>query len=236
MIVLLWFFAIPPLLASSLGDMQDLGNLKIGGIMIEIYGKGSTRSMRAVWAAKEAGVDFKYIEVEIKEGEHFGDDFKKLNPFCKIPALKDGDFLLWESAAILTYIGDLVPEKGLVPQLDKSPKERAQYNKWMHFANTEIDALLFTIEKHIWRYPEEERRPEAIKKSLEELQAPIALLTKHLGENDYLMGDNFTMVDILMAHCLNWARFREAFTDNDVLNSYTKKLSKRENYPRELYK
>lgn len=204
--------------------------------MIEIYGKGTTRSMRALWAAREAQIEFEYKEVDLQKGEHFSEDFKKLNPFGKVPALRDGDFLLWESAAILTYIGDLVPEKGLVPRADQAPKERAHYNKWMHFANTEIDALLFTIEKHIWRYPEEERSPEVIKKTLEELQAPLSLVTDHLKENDYLMGDQFTMVDILMAHCLNWARYREAFTDNDVLNSYTKKLSKRECYPKELYK
>lgn len=201
--------------------------------MIEIYGQGATRSMRAVWAAKEAGVAFEYKEVNLKSGEHRNEDFKKLNPYGRVPALKDGDYLLWESAAILTYLADLAPEKNLVPQ---DPKGRGLYNKWLHFANTELDAPLFTIEKHIWRYPENERNPEIIKKSLDELQAPLKLITDHLSNNDFLMGETFTMADILMAHCLNWARFREAFSDNDTLNQYTKKLSKRENYPRELYK
>jgi glutathione S-transferase len=201
--------------------------------MIEIYGHGATRSMRALWAAKEAGLEFNYIDVDLKEGHHFSEDFKKLNPFCRIPAFKDGDYVLWESAAIITYLGDLVPEKGLVPQ---EAKERGLYNKWLHFANTEIDAPLFTIEKHIWRYPEYERDPKVAKKALDELQAPLKVVTEHLGDNEYLMGETFTMADILMAHCLNWARYREAFNDNNILNDYTKKLSKRECYPRELYR
>lgn len=203
--------------------------------MVEIYGLGSTRSMRAVWAAKEAKIEYKYHEVDLKKGEHLQDSFKELNPFGGVPVLKDGDFVLWESAAILTYIGDIAPQSNLVPKVQDA-KRRAEYNKWLHFANCELDAILFTIEKHIWRYPEDQRRPEAIKKSLEELQKPLGIVTEHLKNNEYLMGDEFTMADILMAHCLNWARFREAFTENPTLNDYTKRLSKRENYPRELYK
>ncbi len=201
--------------------------------MIEIYGMGATRSMRAVWAAKEAGLEFNYVEVDLKNGAHLSEDFKKLNPYGRVPALKDGDYILWESAAILTYLGELAPERGLVP---KEPKARGLYNKWLHFANTELDAPLFTIEKHIWRYPQEERDPKMIKKAIDELQAPLKIVTDHLSQNDFLMGEQFSMADILMAHCLNWARFREAFSDNSVLNDYTKKLSKRDSYPRELYK
>jgi glutathione S-transferase len=203
--------------------------------MVEIYGLGATRSMRAVWAAKEAGIDYQYHEVNLKSGDHLKDDFKNLNPFMRVPVLKDGDFVLWESAAIITYIGDLAPKKTLVPSID-SPKARATYNKWLHFANCELDSLLFTIEKHKWRYPEEQRNPEVIKQALSELQKPLEIITKHLESNDYLLGENFSMADILMAHCLNWARYREAFGDNEILNAYTKKLSKREAYPRELYK
>lgn len=203
--------------------------------MIEIYGLGATRSMRAVWAAKEAGVDYQYHEVNLKNGEHLSDDFKKLNPFMRVPVLKHGDFTLWESAAIITYIGDLVPDKSLVPKTENI-KARAEYNKWLHFANCELDAPLFTIEKHIWRYSEEDRRPEIVKMSQSELQKPLEIVTKHLEANDFLLGESFSMADILMAHCLNWARYREAFGDNEILNDYTKRLSKRESYPRELYK
>lgn len=203
--------------------------------MIEIYGLGSTRSMRAVWAAKEAELEFKYHEIDLKKGEHMAPDFVEMNPFAKVPVLRNGDFVLWESAAILTYLADLAPSKNLVP-LVSDPEARATHNKWLHFANCELDALLFTIEKHIWRYPEEERDPKALKKALEELQKPLELVTKHLESNDYLMGDSFCVADILMAHCLNWARYREAFSNNQVLNDYTKKLSKREHYPRELYR
>jgi len=201
--------------------------------MIEIFGKGTTRSMRALWAARESGLEHNYIEVDLMKGEHQKDDFKKMNPFGRVPVLKDGDFVLWESAAIITYLGDLAPETKLVPQ---TPKERGLYNKWMHFANCEIDSVLFNIEKHSWRYPEAERLPQIIRMSIEELQVPLDIVSNHLSENAFLLGDQFTMVDILMGHCLNWARFREAFSDNTTLNDYTKRLSQREHYPRELYK
>lgn len=202
--------------------------------MLTLFGCGQTRSMRPLWALKESNLPYEYIEVNLKEGAHKSEDFAKLNPNKTIPVLKDGDFVLFESGAILTYIGDLVPEKGLVPQED--PKKRAIYHQWMDFINCELDANLFTIEKHSWRYPEEARSEKVIQSTIQDMQKPLAVLTTQLEKSPFLLGDEFSFADIMLAHCLNWARYRQVFKDNDVLNHYTKKLSQRESYPRELYK
>lgn len=202
--------------------------------MISIYGMGGTRSMRAVWAAKETGLDFEYHEVNLKGGEHKSEEFSKLNPNGSIPVLKHNDFVLWESAAIITYLGDLVPEMNLTPKV--GTQERAKYDQWLHFTNCELDAYLFNIEKHIWRYDEADRLPAVIDLTMKDLQGPLKIIEEHLSKNKYVMGDEFSLVDIPLAHCLNWARFRKAFEGNEILDTYTLNLSKRENYPRELYK
>lgn len=202
--------------------------------MLKVYGMGGTRSMRAVWAAKETGLDFEYIEVDIKGGEHKKDPFFKMNPNGAIPVLEHNDFVLWESAAIVTYLGDLVPEKNLTPKV--GTKDRAKYDQWLHFTNCELDAYLFNIEKHLWRYDEADRQPAMVELMKKDLQGPLKIIEKHLSKNKYLLGDQFSMVDIPLAHCLNWARFRQAFENNEVLDTYTKELSKRDFYPRELYK
>lgn len=202
--------------------------------MLKIYGKGGTRSMRAVWAGKESGLPFEYVELDLLEGEHKKDDFKKINPNGTIPALTDDDFVLWESAAIVTYLGDLASGTNLTPR--PGTKERAKYDQWIHFTNCELDAYLFNIEKHIWRYDEKDRLPSMVELMKKDLKKPLNIVEEHLKTNPYLLGDQFTMADIPMAHCLNWARFRKAFENNEVFDEYTKRLSKRENYPRELYK
>ncbi|MCR9205239.1 MAG: glutathione S-transferase family protein [Halobacteriovoraceae bacterium] len=202
--------------------------------MLNIYGMGGTRSMRAVWAAKETGLEFEYVEVDLKGGEHKGDEFSKLNPNGAIPVLKHNDFVLWESAAIVTYLGDLVPDMNLTPKA--GTRDRGRYDQWLHFTNCELDAYLFNIEKHIWRYDEADRNPAIVELTIKDLQGPLKIIEKHLSENKYVMGEEFSMVDIPLAHCLNWARFRKAFESNEILDTYTKELSKREKYPRELYK
>lgn len=200
---------------------------------MKIYGFGGTRSMRAVWAAKEAGVEFEYISMKLKEAEHHSPEFERMNPNKAVPVLEDGDFILFESSAIITYLGDMVPEKKLVPT---EMKERAIYNQWMSFANCELDAPLFNIEKHAWRYSESDREPKVIDLTIQDLKKPIGIIEKHLSQREFVLGDHFSMVDIMMAHCLNWARYREVFQNNEILDNYTKNLSKRESYPRELYK
>ena len=65
--------------------------------------------------------------------------FRALNPKEKIPVLVDGDFVLSESAAIVTYLGDTYgPDTGLVPK--PYTRERALYNQWLAFVQMERDA------------------------------------------------------------------------------------------------
>ena len=202
--------------------------------MITLYGKGPTRSMRALWALKEAGLEYDYKEVNLMEREHLEDAFAAINPYKKVPVLIDGDFTVTESVAIVTYIGR-ISGLPLVPE-SHDAKAWARYDHWMSFLNCEVDAFLFNIEKHSWRYPEEERSQRAIERAKEELAPSIAIIEKQLKNSDYLLGDEFSFVDIINTHCLNWARSRGVFKDNEYLDAYTKKMSKREAYPRELYK
>ncbi len=201
--------------------------------MLTLIGFGQTRSMRALWALKESGLPYDYQEINLKEGAHQSEEFARINPNKTIPVLRDGEFTLFESGAIVTYIGDLVPEKGLTPKAYS--KERAIFHQWMDYINCELDACLFTIEKNSWRYREEDRNERAIECTKADMQKSLGVIQAQLEKGPYLLGETFSVVDIMLAHCLNWARYREVFKANEVFDAYTKKLSKRESYPRELY-
>jgi glutathione S-transferase len=202
--------------------------------MITLYAKGPTRSMRALWALKEAGLEFDYKEVNLMQEEHLSAEFTKINPYNKIPVLVDGEFTITESVAIVTYIGR-ISGKELVPAAHDA-KAWARFDQWMSFLNCEVDALLFTIEKHKWRYAEADQSSRAIEMATEELAPSIKLIEDQLMKTPYLLGESFSMVDIVNTHCLNWARARGVFKACDRLDAYTKEMSKREAYPRELYK
>ncbi|SVE12803.1 uncharacterized protein METZ01_LOCUS465657, partial [marine metagenome] len=74
-----------------------------------------------------------------RTGETQSDEFRALNAKEKIPVLVDDGFVLSESAAIVTYLGDTYgPDTGLVPK--PYTQQRALYNQWLSFIQMELDA------------------------------------------------------------------------------------------------
>ena len=82
--------------------------------------------------------------------------FLRLNPAGKIPVLVDGDLVLTESAAIVLYLAEKYPAKGLIPT---DLKQRAQAYRWLMFAVTELEQPLWRILRHTALYPENKRLP-----------------------------------------------------------------------------
>src|SRR5262245_58923334 len=113
-----------------------------------LYGAGTTRTMRAHWALHELGLDYEAKLVASRSGETQSEDFGRLNPKRKIPVLADGDFTLTESAAIVTYLGDVHGRgSGLVPP--PGTRERARYDEACFFVMMELDAhTLYVVRRH----------------------------------------------------------------------------------------
>ncbi len=126
---------------------------------IKLYEFGPTRSIRARWTLQELGVDFDPIRVNLIAGEHQRPEFLKINPAGKIPVLVDGDLVLTESVAIVLYLGEKYSAKGLLPA---DLGQRAQVNRWLLFAATELEQPLWRISRHTALYPEEQRLPEDV--------------------------------------------------------------------------
>jgi len=107
---------------------------------MKLYGLGPTRSIRALWGLLELGVEFEFVPVNLRAGEHRHPDFLRLNPAGKLPVLVDGDFVLTESAAIVLYLAEKYSAKGLLPS---DLKVRAQVYRWvMGFYPVSADGLI----------------------------------------------------------------------------------------------
>ncbi|PLX88481.1 MAG: glutathione S-transferase family protein [Desulfuromonas sp.] len=200
--------------------------------MIKLYGMPKTRSMRVVWALEEIGAEYRFIPVDLVTGEGRTPGFLALNPGGKVPVLVDGDLVLTESAAICTYLGDRFPESGLVPRC--GTVERGLYDQWCYFVMTELEQPLWTIGKHKFALPKEKRVPEIKDTAIWEFQRAAALLASGLGEKPYLLGDNFTMADLLAAHTLAWARSARISHNIDLLDDYRQRMMAREAFQRTL--
>lgn len=186
--------------------------------MLKLYGMPKTRSTRITWALEELGAEYQFIPVNLAKGEGQAPDFLALNPAGKVPVLVDGELVLTESAAICTYLGDKFPETGLVPR--PGTAERAKYDQWCFFVLTELEQPLWTIAKHKFALPAERRVPEIKETAVWEFRKAAGVLEKGLEGKEYLIGDQFTLVDILAAHTLAWARGARIFHEIDLLDDY----------------
>ncbi len=141
-----------------------------------------------------------------------------------------------QSAAMVTYLCDKYADKGLIPAV--GTPERALYEQWCYFALCDFESPLWTIGKHTYVLPEEDRVASIIPVAKLELQNALAVLSQGLGDRDYIMGDSFSGADILLGQTLFWAFALKEPVEQDNLRAYSDRLRNREAlkraYDREL--
>lgn len=191
---------------------------------MKLYGYPNTRSLRALWAAEEAGLDYEYQQIDLRSGEARRPPFIDLNPGGKLPVLEDGDLVLCESAAICTYIASQARPAPLLPE---NRKERARYDQWCFFALAELEQPLWTLAKHRFVLPEERREPAIFDTARWEFSVAAKVLAKGLEDREYIVGDRFSAADVLVAHALMWARKYELPFEHDRVAAYLQRISAR---------
>ena len=198
---------------------------------MKLYEFGPTRSMRVRWTLQELGVDFEPIRVNLLAGEHQRPEFLKINPAGKIPVLVDGDLVLTESVAIVLYLADKYPNKGLIPS---DLKERAQVNRWLLFAATELEQPLWRIARNTTLYPEDQRLPADVVLASQEFKAMAAVLEEHMQRRQFLVGDAVTVADFVAAYTLDWANQDRLLDNCPQLLAYMKRMYARPNAPQRI--
>jgi glutathione S-transferase len=191
--------------------------------MLQIYGSANTRSTRVTWALEEAGADYTFTKIDFSKGENQSPKLLSVNPNGKVPVLKDGDFILAESAAICTYIGEKFPASQLVPT---NPQDRASYLQWCFFVMSELETPLWIKLKYTTLFPEARRVPAVADTTLWEFERAAAILSQHLQHHEYMVGEQFSAADILMSLTLGWAQ-KSGITLNATLENYAKHITAR---------
>ncbi|MBB5018095.1 glutathione S-transferase [Chitinivorax tropicus] len=189
---------------------------------MKIYGTSNSRSTRVLWVAEEAGIAYDYESVDLKSGAARSEPYLSINPAGKVPALVDGELVLTESAAICNYLAHCAPQSGLLPP--EGTKERALVDRWSYFAMTEMDAPLWVMTKHTFIYPEDMRVPAIVTVAMGEFARAVGVLDKGLGEREFIVGDRFTVADVLLGHCLSWAKAFQVPIESERVMSYAKQL------------
>lgn len=189
---------------------------------ITLYEYGPSRSKQARWALLECGLEFKSISgLEILHSEQLN----KVNPMGKVPAVVINGEPLFESAAICTYLADLVPEKGLIAP--SGTRERALHLQWVSFALTEMEAYLWSNARNRFVLPEEQRITALFEQNNATFVHAARVLDTVMDGNDYLVGDRFSVTDILVGFTLNWGNGEGLLNDMPNLQEYLARLKER---------
>ena len=87
----------------------------------------SPRAFKVLAVAEYLGLDYESVFVDLGKGAHRTPEFAALNPNMRMPVMEDGDFVLWESGAIMQYLALKNPEAGLLPT---EPRRLADVTRW----------------------------------------------------------------------------------------------------------
>lgn len=173
---------------------------------LQLWGGGTSRTLRAHWMLQELELPYDAHLIGPRTGETRTDSFRRLNPKEKIPVLVDGAFVLTESVAIVTWLGDHHGRgTGLVPE--PRTVERGRYDEWMSFLQMELDAhTLYVIRKHRDLASLYGAAPTAIEAAVAGFLKQVTVVDTALGRHPFILGERFSAVDIVLTSVLDWAR------------------------------
>jgi glutathione S-transferase len=164
--------------------------------MYKLIGSPKTRAFRVLWMLEELGVGY-----EVDPARPQSEPMLAVNPSGKVPALvADGEVII-DSTAIIQFLADR-HGKFTFPT---GTIQRAQQDSWTHFALDDVDSVLWFNAKNTFILPEELRSDQARKACRYEFDKSMKILETRLGDKNYVMGDEFTVPDLILGHCAGWA-------------------------------
>jgi len=171
-----------------------------------LWGVMSARVLRVHWALIELGLEYRHIPIQSRSGETETDEYRRLNPRRKIPTFQDGELVMTESAAIVTYLAETygTSERSLIPN---EPAQRAKYFEWISFASMELDATaLYVLRRHEGLPQIYGEAPAACKVARVYADKMLKASAQDLTDGRrYLLGEAFSGADIVTTTCLDWA-------------------------------
>lgn len=165
--------------------------------MLRIWGRLSSVNVQKVVAcANELGVAYERIDAGGKFGVVATPEFRRLNPNGLVPVIEDGNFVLWESNAIVRYLCRVHGGGTLWPD---DAREGADADRWMDWQAGSVMPAMFGAFWNLVRVEPDKRNQAAIDESAAKMEALAAILDAHLASRPYVAGARYTMGDIPLA-------------------------------------
>jgi glutathione S-transferase len=158
-----------------------------------VVGSGNCRKAQAT--INSLGIDVAIEYLDLLAGDLKKPGYLALNPNGRVPVLCDGDFVLWESNAIMQYLADKVPGNPLFPT---DPQARADIVRWQCWELAHFNNAFATIAFQAVLKPQllqQEANQPVVDDAIESLHGFASVLEGHLSKRDYMVGNATTLAD-----------------------------------------
>jgi glutathione S-transferase len=191
---------------------------------IVLYTNPQSRGRIARWMLEEVGQPYR-TEVLDYASTMKGSAYLAINPMGKVPALRHGDAVITETAAICAYLADAFPQAKLAPP--PSDRLRAPYYRWMFFAAGPVEAAISNKALGFVVPPERERMI-----GYGTFTKVMDALDNAVTRGDYLVGDTFTAADVYVGSAIGFGIMFGTIEKRPAFEQYWQRLSARPAFTR----
>lgn len=165
--------------------------------MLKFYYSGAPNPMKVALFLEEAGLPYEAIPVDTRKGDQHKPEYLAINPNAKVPAIVDGDVTVFDSNAILLYLGEKTG-KFMPPAGDKL---RGELLSWLMFIASGVGP--YSGQSVHFRNYAPDKIEYAINRYMYEAQRHYGIIDARLAKQKYMVGDSYTIVDMAL---WGWAR------------------------------
>lgn len=186
---------------------------------LTLYTNPWSRGRIVRWMLEELGVSY---DVNVLEygGSIKSPEYLAINPMGKVPAIKHGDVVVTEVAAICAYLADAFPEKKLAPAI--GTPERGTYFRWLFFTSGPLE-MATSAKAFGWKIDAENVQSVGCGY----YDDTINTLEKALSNGPYVCGEQFTAADVLLGSFIGWEIMQKNIDPRPVFTDYVARLEAR---------
>ena len=186
---------------------------------LTLYHAVPSRSSIVRWMLEEIGEPYDIHVLSLSKGDNRAREYLAINPMGKVPALKHGDVIITESAAICTYLADEFPRAELnVPIGDP---RRGPYLKWLFFGPSCIESAMMDR-----AFP---RKEEARRAALGygDFDTVLNVVAKAVAGGPHILGEQFTAADVVIGSALRFGMLFKLLPEREEFIAYSGRLAQR---------
>jgi glutathione S-transferase len=186
---------------------------------LTLYHAAPSRSSIVRWMLEEIGEPYEIQLLSLSKGENRAPDYLAVNAMGKVPALRHGDAVITEAAAICAYLADEFPRAKLNVPLGDA--RRGPYLKWLFFGPSCIEPAMMDR-----AFP---RKEEARRAALGygDFDTVIKVLTDAMARGPYILGEQFTAADVVIGSTLRFGMLFKLLPEQPEFTAYTGRLAQR---------